>query len=105
MSCFDLGLLLTHAGTRVARLCDGTSSYYKSLDECLPAEIAGTQEFIDAFQSQWICPGGVIADGAALERLRYCQVINGSLEITISDLTADFSVLYDISRIDGLFFF
>ena len=37
-----------------------------------------------------------------LEALRYCSVLDGSLTIAITDLTADYSALYDIATIQGL---
>jgi len=44
----------------------------------------------------------MIASSSDLEALRYCNVINGNLTISVSDGSADYTALYDISVITGL---
>jgi len=48
------------------------------------------------------CDGGVIQTKFDLERLRFCQVVTGSLDIELYDVSADFSALFDIRTIQGL---
>lgn len=38
---------------------------------------------------------------ADLEKLRFCQVVTGSLSIQVTDPNADYTALYDISMIEG----
>lgn len=90
------------AGIRVAKTCDGNAAYFSAIDECVPLSIASTQEFLDIFSLSDICIGGEMATQAQIEGMRYCQVVHGGLNITLSDANADFTALFDITTLHGL---
>jgi hypothetical protein len=68
----------------------------------VPQSIAGTEEFLLAYQHAPICAGGIISNASNLERFRFCEVVNGSLLIDFDDEEADYSSLFDIRTIEGL---
>ena len=79
------------------------SSYYASIDACVPQTIASLQ----SFQNAWVipkktCSGGTISTTSQLNGLAFCQIIDGDLIISVSDQTADFTTLHDIQSITGL---
>ena len=47
------------------------------------------------------CRGRVVGTAAQLETLRFCNVIEGSLTITVTDVEADFDALRGITAISG----
>jgi hypothetical protein len=49
-----------------------------------------------------VCSGAVVGDAAALEQLRFCDVINGSLVIEVAEEEADFTALRNIEAIQGM---
>ena len=55
------------------------------------------------FTTRKTCAGGTIATTQALEALRFCEMITGGLTITVSDRAADFTSLWYISEIRGMF--
>jgi hypothetical protein len=89
-------------GARLAPFCDLNFTYLELIDECIPISIASTNLFLSAYQTTKACQGGSVDSTAALERLRYCQVISGGLHLSVNDLAADFSSLHDIQQIEGL---
>ena len=89
------------AGTRIAKTCGSSSKYFQSIDECVPLTIATLSTFLSSITYVKTCNGGTISTTDGLEALRYCTVINGSLVIAVSDLTADYSALHDIVTIQG----
>ena len=89
-------------GTRVAKQCVSGSNYFSSIDECVPVSIASTSAFLDSFLQTKSCNGGVVRSTAALEGLRFCNTIIGGLDIEVSDLSADFTSLYDVVSITGM---
>ena len=93
------------AGTRTIPSCLGTERYYDSIDSCVSGSIYTNSQFIRALTSQKVCPGGLIADYLALEALRNCEVITSSLIIAVADVDADYSALFFIREIQGLFIF
>ena len=50
------------------------------------------------------CRGRLVSSAAQLEALRFCNVINGSLNIAVTDVKADFDALRGITAISGLKF-
>jgi len=104
--CDDSGTLLfilkAGTGSRLAKSCGSGSAYFSSIDACVPSSISGLGAFVSAFGQKKTCHGGVIASSSDLEALRYCNVINGNLTISVSDGSADYTALYDISVITGL---
>jgi hypothetical protein len=95
---FDLWI----SGSRVAQSCGSNANYFSSIDECVLLAIASLTKFLTAYQNVVSCPGGVVSSNADLEAYRFCQYITGSLVIQFYDLSADFSVLYDLTSLDGL---
>ena len=90
------------AGSRLAKNCGSGSAYYVSIDTCVPSSISGLGVFVSAFAQKKTCRGSVVATSSDLEALRYCNVINGNLSISVSDGSADYTALHDISVITGL---
>ena len=91
------------AGTRVAQSCGSGSNYFSLIDECVPLSIASTAAFLSSFRQTKSCIGGVVDSVAALEGLRFCNTIVGMLDIEVGNLEADFTSLYDIGTITGVF--
>jgi hypothetical protein len=93
-------------GTLTEKFCDANFKYFELINECIPIAIANTNAFLDAVQAKKTCDGGLIDSIAALEQLRFCVVIRSGLTITIRNVSADFSSLFDITEIQGshLFF-
>ena len=89
----------------MAKQCDYGSKYFSGIDECIPLSIAGTTTFLNAYTHSGVCPGFPIKTVIDLESFRYCNVITGDFIITVNDANADFSALYDIREITGLFDF
>jgi hypothetical protein len=90
-------------GTRAIPRCLETERYYESIDTCVNESIYTNPQFITALTSQKVCSGGMIADYLALEALRDCEVITSSLIIAVSDVDADYSALFLIREIQGIF--
>ena len=88
----------------MALKCGSAGSYFSSIDECIPLSIAAMPVFIHSIIFKTPCNFGNVTVQTVdeLERLRYCGVLDGSLTIAVSDLTADYSALYDIATIQGL---
>ena len=91
------------AGSRIADSCDIGSTYYSSIDSCVPQSISSLALFVSAFSFMRTCASVSVYTVADLEALRYCNLITGDLAIFVSDSTADFSSLHDIITIQGLY--
>ena len=48
------------------------------------------------------CFGGTFDTVSRLDVLRFCQLVIGSLTISVNDPNADFSNLYDMNNIEGM---
>lgn len=83
-------------------MCPRGSSYFTSIDECVPLAIAALPAFRQAFSIGKTCAGGRVSTVEALEALRFCTAINSSLMIVVDDVDADFTSLHDIVSIGGL---
>ena len=94
-----------YAGSRIAQTCTSGSKYYSLIDECVPLSVAGSDLFLQAYQTVKTCDGGLVKSANDVERLRYCHMITGGLTIETSDERADFSALSDINEIRGSFVF
>ena len=82
--------------------CPFQQTYFASIDECVPDDIASTQAFIDNINIDVSCPTlGLYRTAADIQSLRYCNRITGSLIIDSTDADVDFSALYDITIIEG----
>jgi len=86
----------------VAQICESGYNYFSSIDECVPLNIASTAAFLNSFLQSKRCIGGVVNSSIALEGLRFCNTIVGSLDIVVGDLSADFTSLYDVGTITGM---
>ena len=89
-------------GTRVAKQCVSGSNYFSSIDECVPVSIASTSAFTSSLLSSKTCTGRLVSTLSDLEGLRFCNTIIGGLDIEVSDLSADFTSLYDVGTITGM---
>ena len=90
-------------GARLALACGSDASYFSSIDECIALSIAAVPAFLQSITFTKPCSGNVtVRTVDELEGLRYCGSLTGSLTIGVSDLTADYSALYDIATIQGL---
>ena len=91
-------------GARLALTCGSDTSYFSSIDECVPLSIAATPAFLQSITFKTPCNFGNVTVKTVdeLEGLRFCGIISGSLSIAVNDLTADYSALYDIATIQGL---
>ena len=90
-------------GTRAAKICGADAKYFSNIDECVPLTYTSMPTFLKAYLVDNICHGMVINSLEGLEGLRYCDTIDAGLTISINDANADFSSLYDINRIRGMF--
>ena len=90
------------AGTRLALKCGSGSTYFSLIHECVPLSIAALPSFVSSFSNSIPCNGTTVGTNKDLEGLRYCDTVNGELDIVLKDLTADYSALYDIDIITGL---
>jgi hypothetical protein len=88
-------------GSFVPAPCPENHTYVPELDDCVAESIATMASFIEALGRKKTCNGGHIIHTAELERLRYCQIITGDLIIETLDPMADYSVLFDITEIQG----
>jgi hypothetical protein len=95
--------LICVTGSRIAKKCGSNGKYFASIDECITLPIASSKVFTDAISAKKRCAGGHISTTAALEALRFCDVITSALNIAINDTSADFTVLHDIETIEGRF--
>ena len=90
-------------GARLALACGSDASYFSSIDECIALSIAAVPAFLQSITYLRPCSGNVtVRTVDELEGLRYCGSLTGSLTIGVSDLTADYSALYDVETIQGL---
>ena len=86
----------------MALVCGLGASYFSSIDECVPLSIAAMPAFLQSITFLRACRGNVtVRTVDELEGLRYCDSVTGSLTISVSDLTADYSSLYDVDTIEG----
>ncbi len=99
-SCVNLSFDI--AGTRLALKCGSGSTYFSLIHECVPLSIAALPSFVSSFSNSIPCNGTTVGTNKDLEGLRYCDTVNGELDIVLKDLTADYSALYDIDVITGL---
>ena len=90
------------AGSRAAKICPANSTYYKALDACIPLNTSATSGFRDAFTLKKKCAGGTVETAEQLDSLRFCEIIDGGLTISVNNASADFSSLRYISQIQGL---
>jgi hypothetical protein len=67
----------------------------------VPSTIASSPSFVAAFQHWRVCSGGTFRTAQDMERLRYCDSVDGPLVIEVAD-TTDFSALHGIEFISGL---
>ncbi len=81
--------------------CAKGSQYFHYLSECVPLVIAGTPQFTEALQLQRVCHGANINSSSALEALHFCTVISEGLNMTVLDISADYSSLHDAQIIEG----
>jgi hypothetical protein len=93
---------LTSAGTRIAKTCQSSETYFSLLDECVPTVYASSQEFLSSYVLTKTCNGSVVQTAAQLEALRYCNVLTSGLTIEVFDEEADFDALLDIHTIQGV---
>ena len=98
-----LTITLLFLGRRLAPTCSKSSSYFSSLDECVPLSIYKSPQFLSATHQSRVCSGSQVTSPSQLEQLRYCTNIQGALNITVSSASADYSSLYDIEAVQGLF--
>ena len=92
-----------HLGARVAKNCGSGAKYFSSIDECIPLAKLALPEFLQSITYSIACTAtSDIRTVDDLEGLRYCGSIESGLNIMVSDLTADYSALYDISSVQGL---
>ena len=95
--------IFVNLGTRVAQKCGSDAKYFSAIDECIPLSIvSSTQTFLDTFLLTSPCTGGEMATQAQIEGMRYCNIVYGGLNITLNDLSADFSAFFDITTLLGL---
>ena len=80
------------------------TTYLPSIQECVSQAFDPNPEFLAELLQAKVCVGGIVATIEQLEALRFCNIINSSLVLTINDATADFTSLHDIAAIQGLFF-
>jgi hypothetical protein len=73
------------------------------IEICVNESIYTNPQFITALTTQKFCPGGLIDDSLELEALRNCEVITSSLTIAVVDVDADYTALFLIREIQGLY--
>ena len=88
-------------GVRIALNCPLGETYYSGIYECVPNAIASNPQFLLAYATVSPCNGGIVDTAAALETLRFCQIVLSPIELTVNDSNADYSALYDIQRVTG----
>ena len=81
--------------------CESGSTYFASIDECVPVSLSSLPAFVQSISSSRPCFGGIITTALQLEALRFCTVITSSLVIALSEELADYTALYDIATIQG----
>ena len=86
----------------MALSCPSSANYFSSIHECIPLTIAALPSFLTSITASVSCSNITVRTVDDLEGLRYCGVVKGELRILLSDLTADYSSLYDIATIEGL---
>ena len=86
----------------MALSCPSSANYFSSIHECIPLTIAALPSFLTSITASVSCSNITVRTVDNLEGLRYCGVVKGELRILLSDLTADYSSLYDIATIEGL---
>ena len=88
----------------VGPICDKGSSSFTEINECVPEAIVADPVFLSSFRVAKTCHGGLISTTAALEALRFCNIIDSELIVDVDDTMADFTSLHDITSIAGLSF-
>jgi hypothetical protein len=84
-------------------VCPPGSGFFEILNECVPDDVVSNLVFAQAMQDRRVCPGGVVSTTSDLERLRFCDVVNGTLTIQVTADDADYSALSNLEEITGSF--
>jgi hypothetical protein len=80
--------------------CVPGTAWVSALCACIPSPVIADPEFISVVYRQRTCPGGLVTRAAELERLRFCTVISGDLDLRHLAAT-DYSALHSIHTIQG----
>ena len=87
----------------MAKSCSATAKYFKSVHECIPLHIVASPHFTEALSARKVCLGDrSVSSAVELERLRFCDVLDGSLTITLFDMRVGFDALDSMAEIRGM---
>lgn len=89
------------SGTRIVQNCGASAVYFSAIDECVPLLLASMPHFLAAFELGKTCAGQTVRSLDELEGLRFCDTIDSTLVVQVTDEAADFSALRDIEVITG----
>ena len=96
-------LIMMLTGSRITPTCGNSGQYYAAIDECVDLSIASLPAFVSAIFFSRQTADQTVMTSLDLEALRYVDTISGSLYISASSADADFSSLYDLKTVTGLF--
>ena len=86
----------------MAKSCDESASYFGSVHECIPQQVVASAHFTETLSARKVCSGDrLISSVVELERLRFCDVLDGSLTITLFDLRVGYDALDSVAEIRG----
>jgi len=86
----------------VAKSCGESASYFASVHECIPQQVVASRHFTETLSARKVCSGDrLVSSAVELERLRFCEVLNGSLTITLFDTRVEYDALDSVAEIRG----
>ncbi len=82
--------------------CPAGTIYVSSVRFCAEDELFQSSDFIvDLIASSTSCPGGTFQSLKDLQRLRFCNRVQGSIIIRDADIEIDPTIFWDIEVIEG----
>ena len=86
----------------MAKSCGESASYFGSVHECIPQQVVASAHFTETLSARKVCSGDrLISSVVELERLRFCEVLDGSLTITLFDTRVEYDALDSVVEIGG----
>ena len=91
-----------HVTDATALQClDPATSYIASIHACISSQLLNSTAFVSALLSTTNCIGGAFTTAASLQRLRFCQVVNGPIIMANITGAIDPTVFWDIEEVTG----
>ena len=81
--------------------CNSSTVFVQSVYACVSRTLADRADFRAALIDMRTCPGGTFTSALALERLRLCNVVAGSIIIENVTEAIEPTLFWDIVAIEG----